>query len=438
MVSGKEIRWLSNELPKLVEAGVLRAEAAEAVRDYYQSQAKQSRRPLGLIICGVLGAILIGLGIVLIFAHNWEYLSRSSRMVLSFVPLIAGQFVVGWTILRHPDSVPWREGSSLFLMGGIGAGIALIGRTCNFPTDMAAYLLTWMLLSVPLVYLVRATVPAALYWIGLTAWAGFAQSQAGQAVLFWPLAALILPHYWWAYRLQKDGARMIALGWVLCLCLSVALGITLAKSMPGLWIAAYASLYSIFCLASVPPKGEPVSIWRRPYSFAGRLGTIVVAFLLTYEWPWEKIGWKHERTGFGYHDWAAIVDYVVAVGLLIALILLLATSVRRKRAEILTFGSFGLFAAVLYVLVSVGLPQWVALLVFNVYLLALGVLIIRQGLRVERRGTINFGLLIAAVLIIARFFDADIPFTVRAIGFIVVGVGFLVVNLLVSRRRSAA
>lgn len=437
-MSGKQFRWLSGELPKLVEAGVLAPETAEAVRDYYHSRIERPRRHLGLIICAILGSILIALGIILIFAHNWEHFSRSFRTVLSFVPLVAGQFLVGWTILRRPDSVPWREGSSLFLMGGIGACIALIGQTYNFPSDAAAYLLTWMLLSLPLVYLVRVTVPAALYWIGLTAWAGFAQAEAGQAVLFWPLAGLILPHYWWAYRREKEGVRTIGLGWVLCLCLSAALGITLEKSMPGLWIAAYACLYSIFCLVSVPSEGEPGGVWRRPYSVAGKLGTIVVAVFLTYEWPWEEIGWKHYRTGVRYHEWAAIVDYVLAVGLLIAVVLLLVTSVRRNRVEGLAFGSFGLVAALLYVLVSAVSPEWVPVLVLNVYLLALGILVIRQGLRVERRGTMNFGLSIVAVLIIARFFDADISFTVRGIGFIVVGAGFLITNLLVSRKRSAA
>jgi hypothetical protein len=47
-------------------------------------------------------------------------------------------------------------------------------------------------------------------------------------------------------------------------------------------------------------------------------------------------------------------------------------------------------------------------------------------------------MLVIAALALARFFDSDFEFVVRGIAFIVIGVGFLVTNLIVFKRRARA
>jgi hypothetical protein len=64
--------------------------------------------------------------------------------------------------------------------------------------------------------------------------------------------------------------------------------------------------------------------------------------------------------------------------------------------------------------------------------------LIGRGLRANSTARTNFGLLIIAALGIARFFDSDLSFVTRAIGFIVIGVGFLLTNLLLFKKRTAA
>ena len=51
---------------------------------------------------------------------------------------------------------------------------------------------------------------------------------------------------------------------------------------------------------------------------------------------------------------------------------------------------------------------------------------------------VNFGLAIIAALAIARFFDSDLSFVVRAIGFIVIGLGFLATNFILFKKRRPA
>ena len=80
---------------------------------------------------------------------------------------------------------------------------------------------------------------------------------------------------------------------------------------------------------------------------------------------------------------------------------------------------------------------WAAIL-FDVYALGLGVELIARGLRANSTARTNFGLLVIAALGIARFFDSDLSFVTRAIGFIVIGVGFILTNVVLFKKRSAA
>jgi len=51
---------------------------------------------------------------------------------------------------------------------------------------------------------------------------------------------------------------------------------------------------------------------------------------------------------------------------------------------------------------------------------------------------VNAGMLMLAILIIARFFDSDIDFIMKGLVFIAIGIGFLVTNILLARRMGGA
>ena len=60
------------------------------------------------------------------------------------------------------------------------------------------------------------------------------------------------------------------------------------------------------------------------------------------------------------------------------------------------------------------------------------------GVYVQQLARANFGLLLLVALAFSRFFDSELSFVTRGLGFIVVGAGFLVANILLFKRRSAA
>jgi len=103
-VGKKAIRWLYRELPKLINKGILTDATANRLHHYYGRAASPNKKIVLFIICGTLGALLIGLGIILLVGHNWEQLPRLLRAILSIALLAIGQAFAFWVLLKRPKS----------------------------------------------------------------------------------------------------------------------------------------------------------------------------------------------------------------------------------------------------------------------------------------------------------------------------------------------
>lgn len=421
----------------LMNDGVLSAEAAEKLRAYYGEIKESSKKRIALIAFSALGASLVGLGIILLFAHNWDELSRGVRTVLSIAPMVMGQALAGWTLMKKRESVAWREGSAIFLSLAIGSSISLVAQTYHISGDAGRFFLTWMLLTVPLVYLLDASFPALFYLWGMTTWAGIRQDEAGHALFFWPLAALIIPHFVKAVKENRYSVRSIILAWGISICLCVATGLAMEHALPGLWIVTYSGLFAALFLAGSHWFGEAPTIWQRPFQTIGAAGSVVLAFLFTYKWPWQRIGWQHYRSSAEYHSVAAIFDYVLAAALLVFTLYLIIVRVRRDGATTLLFGMLPGVSMLSFVVISFDAHISLAMILFNIYLFSLGVMTTTTGIRNLHLGTVNAGMLILSALIIARFFDSEVGFVVRGLAFIIVGIGFLLTNWIIIRRSNS-
>lgn len=417
-----------------MNAGIISAESAEKLRNYYGAIKEGNKSRIALIIFGVLGALLIGSGIILLLAHNWDELSRTVRTVLSLAPLLLGQLLAGWTLLRKRESLAWREGTTTFVMLAIGASISLIGQTYHLSGDFGKFLLTWMLLSLPLVYLLNATAPALLYLWGITAWAGIRQREAEHALFFWPLAALIIPHFMQSVKENRYSIRAITLAWGISLSLCVATGIVLDGALPGLWIIVYSGFFAVLFLAGCSYFAEAPTLWQRPFQTVGACGIVVLTFMLTYEWPWREIGWKYFRTSPEFYFNAALGDYVLAIALFVATLYFLFRKTRLPQNATWLFGTMPIVSSLGYLIVASGASSDFALALFNLYMFACGLVVTINGIQSGHLGTVNAGMIILAALIVARFFDSDLGFVVRGLAFILVGIGFLLTNWIIIRR----
>jgi uncharacterized membrane protein len=74
-------------------------------------------------------------------------------------------------------------------------------------------------------------------------------------------------------------------------------------------------------------------------------------------------------------------------------------------------------------------------LLFNAYVLVIGLWQLREGIAGLSPAPLNRGLALVAGLIVARFLDLDLGYVARGVAFIALGAAFLAANVVISRRR---
>ncbi len=433
MQDRKYVAWLYGQLPVLEREGALDAGAAARLRAHY-GEVAEGGASRAIILFGVLGAALIGGGIILLLAHNWDELGRPIRAALSFAPVLVAQGLAGWALTRRPESRAWREGAGTFLTLAIGSSIALVAQTYHMGGRFEDFLLSWVILGLPVAYLLRATLPAILYLVGVATWAGISSAPGwseptlglGQALGYWGLLALAAP--WWLIEMREGRYRpQVALfGWALALTIPVGFAVSLhSLAWSGAWPVWHGALWTTLFLAGARWWGDAASGGQCPLQTVGALGAIGLALVLTFEEPWVAHGGDPTLAG-----------YVVALAWLAASLALWADALRRREIAAGLLGALPVVAGAGYALAHTS--PWAAVALANLYVFVLGVGVLVAGLRSQGLAMVNAGMMILSALILLRFFDADIGFVARGVAFIVIGAGFLVTNLLLLRKRRAA
>lgn len=430
----KNVKWLYSELSGLIDKGVITSDTAERIRGHYGDAEQYSGRRIALTVCSILGAVLIGAGIMLLLAHNWGQLTRPVRTVLSISPLFVSQLLGLWILWKAKNSAAWCEGVGVFLSLSIGASIALVAQTYHIPGNLGGFLFVWSLLVLPVVYLLNSSLAAAIYMVGITFWSGHEQFSSRNAVLFWPLLAAAIPHIWISSVKDVYSFRSVWLRWAAALCLCAGTGIALEKTLPGLWIVVYSSMFGVMYLTGARYFSGVENIFKKPFHTIGAAGTAILAMIFTYEHGWNDIGWRYYRHSHSYGELAAIPDYILAITFVVAAIVLLVKELKAGEWHKLLLGSFPLLAIVCFLLVMWTGGEEIGMIVFNIYLLVLGVGTIVYGARKLRLSAVNGGMFIIAALIIARFFDVDLGFVLRGVVFILLGIGFLAANIIFGRK----
>jgi uncharacterized membrane protein len=440
-MSKQHLRWLYQELPTLVSSGIVPADTAERLRRHFGEVEEGGGKRWAFLILGILGAALIGAGVILLVAHNWDDLNRPTRVALAFAPLLTAIALAGWVLARKRESGPWCEGVAVYWALTIGAAISLVAQIYQIHGDTARFFLTWILLGLPIVYLMRSSVAACLYFIGATAWAGCADYsyERGTTLWYWGLLALAMPYMFhlWRTRRYEWGAALS--GWVLALCLCVGAGFAVEGTMKGAWIGTYTGLLALMYLAGVHWFKEAPTGWHRPWQSVGAIGLGIVALILTFQWPWREIQYQawHEISASG---WVLVVGSLIAALLPIAAVCVAGLEARAASWNDLDRFMVGLgplCGVIGYACETGGRGMAIGQAIFNVYLLALGLGALVAGIRSNRLGRANAGLLALSALVIARFFDSDLSFLFRGIAFIVLGAGFLAANIVMLRRKGA-
>lgn len=432
----EEKDWLKQELPKLVEEGLLRAEQAEQIEAYYEQQESESAFSLGFVLLGVTAALLVGSGIILVVATNWSDMGQSLRTLVSLTPLLGGLLVYGYAFLRQSRHLFWREPASGFLMLTLAASLGLIAQTHQIVTDPSRFVLAWLFLSLPLLYLMQSSLVAVLYYWGSMAWA--LQEGHQHAGLYWLLVLAGIPHLWWVWRNDTSLLQKNVLEWTLLTSTVIGWFATIESDIPLFGIFGVTLLLTVYFGAGQIMENRR-SLLLTPFQLFPIGGLFVVLMVLTFSPEVPEIGWRYWFSGESLPPSSALANGGILALLILGWGYITATewSILGQREDAKwTERIILLYPPVVltYIILHTSEQLTLALLLANAMAAGTGVLFLREGIRENAMVSVNIGMLFILVLLVVRFFDEDWNLLIKGLVFIGIGLAFLVANIMLYRR----
>lgn len=421
---------IKKDIRKLVDAGVIDDTIAARIDHYYQSVSPDKSNRL-LLVSGAIGALLIGLGIILIIGHNWDGLSIKLKSVLTFLPLILSQALVFFVKLKKSESVVWREVASVLLFFSIAASIALISQIYHIQGDIHSFLVTWCLLGIPIIYLMPSSV-VSLLSLTLIIKLGYSRNLIGSFNTDYAqlgLWALCLPYYWHLITTRMSSNTTAWHHWLMCILAFVIL-------LPSVLIEAHFGIIGVLALFSAFYGMGKSALFKdnrlrsNPFLILGAIGTVIALYVTTFSGFWNDAN----PSISGKLSWLDYLPTVLTIGL--AFYFLYKENILNNWRALNPIRLCFFIYIPIYFFLS---PYPVmGMILSNLLLIAIGVYYVVYGIRIEHATILNFGMLILSLVIMTRFLSVELSFVTRGIAFVVMGIIFLITNLLIVKRKKAS
>lgn len=422
-------RAFLNQLPELEREGLITADQAQRIRARYAPDADAGSNRM-LVVLAILGSLLVGLGIILVVAHNWNDLARPVRTALAILPVLIGQGLVWFGLQRKPDATAWREGSAVFLACALCACVALISQIYHIPGELDGYLFTCSLLILPLLYLPGSFIVALVYLAFITWYGALVRFEpwwgSGDDARPWwwiPLVLAAVPFY---LRQAKHHGTTVGFWW-----LSLFAAITLGLGSQWFYtdwtvehVLGMVALAGAFTLVPWLHPGRALRTW--PWVLVGGATILITCFVFSFRSTWydgDDIGWRTIGS-----DLPVVLLFVVGAAVCYGLSL-----ARRKPFARWPYPEAPWLFLLCYFIGSAS--PGTAAIVMNLALLLMGILTVKQGTDADSLPRMNLGLLVLSTAILLRFFDEDMSFALRGLAFIGIGAAFLVMNLRMVNQR---
>jgi len=166
----KHVRWLLGEIDRWTAEKIVTPAQAAQLRARYAPVAPPVS--WGLILFFALGAVIVGLGVILLFAYNWDAIPKFAKLALIFAAVIAAH-AGGLRLRAHDD---WRaqlgEGLSLLGTMAFGAGIWLVAQVYHIDEHFPNGFLIWALGALVLAWALQSIGQAVVATILLAIWGG--------------------------------------------------------------------------------------------------------------------------------------------------------------------------------------------------------------------------------------------------------------------------
>jgi uncharacterized membrane protein len=422
-------KTLCRELKEWVGEGVVSEEQAARLGERYRLDRLESEaRGTLLNTIFLIGAVLIGCGVVAFVAAHWDDIPRTLKVALLLALMLGAHGAGFWLWHRRTNPRP-HLGHALTLLGTLifGANIGLFAQIYHISGSLHEAFLAWAVGAAVMAYALgsvpNAAVAAAASFIGYCLYMDTAQG----AFFVYPVVA--------AHALFPLCYRRRSLP-LLFLIVVAAAGSLVGNS----WVLANGKGWQI----AMPFLLTATALWcygrfhhrkgAHPEfgALARALGALCFSGMLFFisfheiadECSWMAVGDSVPKDGY----W-----YALCVPLIVMAVLAAITVVRRP-AGLLDWVVPLIAAAVVIGATFLPRPEIWSTIVFNAVALAIAGWGIAAGLREYERLPYWSGLAFAVALIAGRFFEYESHLLVKSAGFVAAGVILIVAGIAFENR----
>ena len=353
--------WLRREIGAWRDEGIVTEETAETLMRRYQPMER--RFSWGVMIAGGFGALMIGLGIIALFAANWDSLGRPARAAISLAPVVLCGIAAIVASAKGWKSMALWEPLGILWCIATAAGTCLVAQTYQVGGSVPGLILFVALLMLPVV------------WI----------SRSVTAMAMWPILAIV-----WTFAQRDIHPSSFALGFE-------GLGL-MALSLPA---------YMVF-LRREPGKAALVT----GQLVTGLVYSLGAAILLVCAWP---LGWCHSN--------ATVLIFWACSGIVALTALVFRLPVWPFVATLVAAG-----AAIPTAMDNEAFALYPVALILSVGIIAYGVCKLRLSYT-------NVGAALFLILVLTKFFESRIDFTVKGVVLILAGAALTALNVIFVRYR---
>ncbi len=425
----KNIKWLLAEVDLWLSEELIAPDQAENIKRRYQ--VSEPGPAWGRIIFFSIGAVLFGLGVVLLFAYNWEKMHKFAKLAVIVLALLTAHGTGFW--LRQPAGRYRSAGEGLHLAGTMlfGAGIWLVAQIYHIDEHYPNAFFIWGFGAVTMAWALPSISHAILATVLLVLWNGFEAFDFKNPHLLSPFIILagLLPLAW-VYRSRVLLAATTG-AFMLMLAISVA---TVGGDLAFLLVFFSACILIAAGLLVRRKGGFPDS--GPVFSFIGYSVYLVTLFVLSF--------FHHGQGLFTIHFDkfpAGIYFFSFATAALGLMIWAFWAVFQRPKNEpaIFRIDYCGVLITLLLVVLNtlgvLGLKGWAGAAVFNMVFLFHSIMLIVTGCKNLDLKSTTAGCLLVAFISLARYTDLFVSLLARSAVFLLMGAALFAVGLYYSRTK---
>jgi uncharacterized membrane protein len=425
----KHIKWLLNEIDLWVKDGVIQPEQGVVLKKRYPAPGEGTA--WGRMIFFSIGAILFGLGIILIFAYNWQQMHKFAKLAVIFAALIGAHGAGYW--LKRPESRYRAAGEGLHLLGTMlfGAGIWLIAQIYHIEEHYPTAFLIWGFGSLAMAWSLPSIPQAIAAVILFVLWNCFEAFDFRDPHLISPflIFAGIMPLAW--LRRSRVLITICVIGFLVTLFASAS---TLEGDLAALVIFFTACM---LIAMSLVVRQRRLFVEIGPvFSFMGFFLYFAILFILSFYHRGKSTWSVHfdqfmESLFFFSFALAAIGTWAWAIWP--------AAKKKPQPGKVISSKYYGVWATLIIMILNaldlIPLRGWLGMAVFNLlFLYQCMVMIITGCRRLDLRTTVT-GCVLFAVIAMARYADLFFSLLTRSLVFFIAGAALFSVGIYYSRTK---